>query len=92
MTTVWPGVRDRLAEQLEDVGGGAGVEGAGRLVGEDHRGPGDQRAGDRDALLLAAGQFAGAVLAPVAEPDAVEDLAAPRRGSARRPASSQRQA
>ena len=66
---------DRLAEQFEDVGGGLGVQRAGRLVGEDHRGPRDQGAGDGDALLLAAGQFARAALVLAAEADAVEDLA-----------------
>ena len=53
---------DRLAQQREDVPAGARVERAGRLVGEDHLGPRDQRAGDGDALLLAARELAGLVL------------------------------
>ena len=36
-----------------------GVQRAGRLVGEDHPRPGDQRAGHRDALALTAGDLAG---------------------------------
>ena len=48
-----------LRERLKDVLGGARVEIAGRLVGEqDARRVGD-RARDRDALLLAAGKLAG---------------------------------
>ena len=47
----------QLSERAENVVGGADVEIAGRLVGEkDARRIGD-RARDRDALLLAAGEF-----------------------------------
>ena len=70
---------DRLA-QVVDAGPqqgqhlvrGPGVEGAGRLVGQDDRGVGDQRPGDRDALLLAAGELRGQPPAPVAEPDLLQ--------------------
>ena len=41
----------------DDVGGGL-VEIAGGLVGEDQSGPVGERAGDGDALLLAAGELA----------------------------------
>ncbi len=51
---------------------GDGVEVAGRLVGEDHPRFGDERPGDGDALLLATGQLAGAVVGPVGEADDVE--------------------
>ena len=58
---------DALAEQVQDPGAGARVQVAGRLVGEDDGGPADQRAGDRDALLLAAGQFARTVIETVGQ-------------------------
>jgi hypothetical protein len=45
------------------------VEVAGGLVVQDHRRDGDDRAGDRQALLLTAGQFAGAMVDAVTEPD-----------------------
>ena len=40
-------------QDLDDLGAGAGVEVAGRLVREDHPGLDGERACDRDALLLA---------------------------------------
>ena len=49
-----PAAGVELAEDGQDVGAGAAVEVAGRLVGEDERRLGDERAGDGDALLLAA--------------------------------------
>ena len=78
-------VVDDVAQQREDLAAGAGVERAGRLVGEHDLGPGDQRAGDGDALLLAAGELGGPVAQAVGEPDAVDDLAHQAR-SARPPA------
>ncbi len=56
----------------------ARVQGAGRLVREDHPGLGDQRAGDGDPLALTAGELVGAVTEPVAETDRGEDLLGPR--------------
>ena len=54
-------------QSLEDAAGGVGVEVAGGLVGEQQaRGIGDG-AGDGDALLLAAGEFAGAMIEALAE-------------------------
>ena len=64
----------QLLEEGEDVGARARVEVAGRLVGEDHGGPGDERAGDRDALALAAGELRGVVVRAVGEADAGERL------------------
>ena len=52
--------------------GRARVEVAGRLVGEEERRLGDQRARDRDALLLAAGELARLVVETIAEADALE--------------------
>ena len=67
----------QLVEQVEHVGGGVRVEVARGLVGQDHRRLGDERARDRDALLLSAGQLARPVVEAVAEPDAGERLHAP---------------
>ena len=52
---------DRVAQQREDLAAGRRVEVAGRLVGEHHAGPRDERAGDGDALLLAARELGRAV-------------------------------
>jgi hypothetical protein len=51
-----------------------GVEVAGRFVGQDQLGLRDQRAGDRDALLLAARQLARPVLGAVRDADPVHHL------------------
>ena len=61
-------------QQLEDLHAGAEVELAGRLVGEQDRVAGGERAGDRDALLLAAGELVRKVPGAVAEADALEHL------------------
>ena len=45
------------------------VEIAGRLVGDDDGGIGRQRAGERDALLLAAGQLGRIMIEAAAKPD-----------------------
>ena len=60
------------SRKSEHVGGRSRVEVAGGFVGEEHRGFGHQRPGDRDPLLLAAGELAGAMLDAIAEPDALE--------------------
>ena len=59
----------QLLEHLHDFVAGLGVEVTGRLVGQDDVGVVDQRAGDRDALLLAAGELRRAVIEPVAQAD-----------------------
>ena len=51
-----------VLEQGQDLQRGAAVEGTGRLVGEQEAGLVDERAGDGDALLLAAGKLHGAVM------------------------------
>ena len=61
-----------LVEQRHDLGAGMAVEVAGRLVGQDQRGFGDDRPGDGDALLLAAGQLGRLVVEAVAEPEPLE--------------------
>ena len=61
----------------------ARVEVAGRLVGEEQRGRVDQRARDRDALLLAAGELVRQVLlAARARPTAASAARARARCSA----------
>ena len=49
-----------------------GVEVAGRLVGEQQRGRGDQRPGHGDPLLLAAGELVRLVVDPVGEAHQLE--------------------
>ena len=73
-----------LVEAREDpqhLLGGARVEVAGRLVGEDHRRVGDERARDGDALLLAAGELGGLVVEPLRHPDRGERLVVRARGA-----------
>ena len=65
-----------LADDLHDLVRGARIEVAGRLVGQQHGGLVDQRAGQRDALLLAAGELAGRVALAVGQADARQHLAA----------------
>ena len=77
MTMVWPNSSHGAAHEAEDLGAGARVEVAGGLVGEDDPGPRGERAGDGDALLLAAGELRRAVAEPVAEPDGVDDRVEP---------------
>ena len=77
MTTVWPKSVDGGAHEPEDLGAGATVEVAGRLVGEDHLRPAGQRPGHGDALLLPARQLARAVLEPVARARRCDDRADP---------------
>src|SRR5712671_572339 len=67
------GVLD-FAEEEEDLLAGGAVEVAGGLVGEQDGGLIYERAGQGAALLLAAGEFAGSMLAAGAEADAVERL------------------
>ena len=47
----------QLAQQLDDRGGRRRVEPGGRLVGQQHRRPQGERAGDADPLALAAGEL-----------------------------------
>ena len=68
---------DRVAHEGEDLAAGRRVEVAGRLVGEDHGRPGDECAGDRDPLLLAAGELGGAMRQPVGQADLVDQVVEP---------------
>ena len=70
---------DERAHELEDLAAGGGVEVAGGLVREHHRRARHERAGHRDALLLAAGHLARAVAEAVGEPDLGDELLVPVR-------------
>ena len=74
---------DAVAQQAEHLRAGAGVEVAGRLVGEDDLGPGDQRPGDGDPLLLAAGQLRRAVPQPVGQAEPAPTTCVEPAGSGR---------
>ena len=58
------------AEHRQDLGPGAGVEIAGRLIGEDQARSAGQAAGDRHTLHLAAGQLHRGVAETLAETEA----------------------
>ena len=62
-------------EQMQQPLGHVGVDVAGRLVGDQQLGPGDHRAGDGDALLLAARQGRRPGAGAVGEADPGEHLA-----------------
>src|SRR3954453_22311375 len=69
---------DGAAQQAEHLLGGVRVQVAGRLVGEQHGRPVHERAGDGDALLLAAGELGRPVRQAVAQPDGLDQLIQPR--------------
>ena len=62
----------KLFEQSQDFVAALAVQGAGGLVGENHRRVVHQGAGDGDALLLTAGKFRGTMRGAVAEAEARE--------------------
>jgi hypothetical protein len=55
------------------------VERSGRFIGQDHRPAVHQRAGDADALLLAAGELVGIVLQAVAQSEFAQQVTGARR-------------
>ena len=73
-----------LAEQVHDVERQIGVEVAGGLVGQHERRIVDQRARDRNALLLAARELERKRVHPVLQPDPLQHLERLRRCDARR--------
>ena len=89
-----PWSRAAADQQLHDLLAGERVERAGRLVGEQHLGRGDQPAGERDPLGLTAGQLARAALLEAVEVEPVEPgrapRSAPRHGGCRRAAAAAR--
>ena len=70
-----------VEQQLDDLMPGRAVEVAGRLVGEQDRRIVGERAGDRDALLLAARELRRVVMAAIGEADLVQQ----RLGAGGRP-------
>ena len=62
-------------QRVEELVAGRVVEVAGRLVGEQERRPGDERAGDGDALLLAGRQLVGLVVLLAGQVDQLDDVA-----------------
>ena len=67
----------QVVEQPQHALAGSGVEASGRLVGEDQARAVGQGPGDRDLLLLASGQPAGACASPVLEPNQRQQMAGP---------------
>ena len=67
----------RAPQRIEDLGAGRVVEVAGRLVGEQERRPGDERAGDGHPLLLARRQLVGLVVLLAGQVDQLDDVADP---------------
>jgi hypothetical protein len=68
---------DRVAQDPQHLAARAGVEVAGRLVGEDDVGPAGQRAGARHPLLLAAGHLGRAVAEPIADTERLDHRVEP---------------
>lgn len=73
-----PRLAHESVEEIQHVGGGVRVERAGGLVGQDERRVVYQRAGHRQALLLAAGEPVRVTPGAVAEADPLEELPGPR--------------
>ena len=63
-----------VAQELEDLGTGGGIEFTRRFVGDQQWRLVAERAGDGDALLLAAGEFVGSVVGTRAEADEVQQF------------------
>ena len=70
----------QLLEQIDDVGLGVFVEIAGRLVGKQQRRRIDERTGNGDAALLAAGHAAGIRIGAVPQPHTREQIVGARVG------------
>ena len=68
-----------VGEQIEDRARGLRVERRGRLVRQQHARPRRQRAGNADALLLAAGEFGRVAIVLVGDTDKVEQFGNARR-------------
>jgi len=66
------------AQDAEHFGPALAVEGAGRLVRQDHLAAVDEGAGNADPLLLAAGELARLVVEPAAEPESLQQALGPR--------------
>jgi hypothetical protein len=69
-----PEVLAELADQVQDLACGFGVQRGGGFVAQQHGRVGRQRAGDPDALLLAAGQLRGVRGGFALQPHQFKDL------------------
>src|SRR5215217_5790120 len=67
----------RVAQEGQQLGAGARIEVAGRLVGEDDLGPAHQGPGGGDPLLLSARELAREMIEAIAQADGVDDLVIP---------------
>ena len=63
-----------VGKQIEDRARGLRIERRGRLVRQQHARPRRQRAGNADALLLAAGEFGRIAVVLVGDADELEQL------------------
>ncbi len=61
----------------ENLGAGDAIQLTGRLVGQDQLGPLEDRAGNRDPLLLAAGKLVWAMVEPPPQPHVFQELNGP---------------
>ena len=77
-----PSASTKVSSALDDVIGGRRIEISGRLVGKQNPGPFGDRAGDRDALLLAARQLRRPMRRPRGEAEIVEQASACARAPA----------
>ena len=69
-----PGAAIQFEHDLDDSAARLGVEIAGRLVGEKNLGPIDKSAGQRDALLFAAGKLGRIMIDALGQPDPLEQI------------------
>ncbi len=76
--------RRQVAQQGHHLGAALAVERAGGLVGEDDAAAVHQRAGDRHALLLAAGELVGLVLQAIGQAQRGEQFGRARMARLRR--------
>ncbi len=73
-----------FAEQFHDLPATVAIEGGGGFVGEDEAGLVGQRAGNGDALLLAAGERVRAVVGALGHAEVVEQFHGTPAGRSRR--------
>ena len=81
----------QTAQELEHGRAVLGVQAAGRLVGQHQLGAVDQRPGQREALLLAAGELVRKVIGDVAQPELVDQPRRAARAARRGPGQPRRQ-
>ena len=62
----------QASQKVKDHFAGSEIQVSGRFVSEEDRGTSDQCAGQRDTLLLASGQFTGAVRRSRTETDFIQ--------------------